>query len=252
MRIIALLLGLLIQYPVIAEVIPVEPLTKGFFGTYQTMTFLEKRDDAELTVVVVMGYPGHFGIRPGDIMVKNQTAWMMLELIKRSKIKANVVIFDSPFNLKDIGARSSGDHLERIESVVKYYSEKFKLPVWLFGHSDGSISVSEYLNDSDKKRKSIVGAILSGGRNETRITEDWKIPVLVLHHEKDGCEWTTFYNAKRYFAKIQNTNKANTELATVAGGYEGSGQACSYGFHMYQGAFNEALNSIEDFIARNR
>lgn len=251
MRAIALLLGLLISAPTISEVIPVEPFSKGFFGTYQTMTFLEKQDKAELTVVVIMGYPGNFGLKPGDIWVKNQTAWLMLELIKRSKITANVVILDSPFDLKDFGARSSGDHIERIESVVKYYSEKFKLPIWLFGHSDGSISVSEYLNYSDRTRKSIVGAILSSGRNEIRITEDWKIPVLVMHHEKDGCVWTTFNNAKRNFAKIQKTNKANSEFATVVGGYEGP-QPCSNGFHMYSGAFSEALDLIENFIVRNK
>ena len=61
MRTIALLLGLLFSAPAISEVIPVEPFSKGFFGTYQTMTFLEKQDKAELTVVVIMGYPGNFG-----------------------------------------------------------------------------------------------------------------------------------------------------------------------------------------------
>ena len=93
---------------VFAEVIPVEPLTKGLFGTQQTMTMLYERSDAELTIVAVMGHPGHFGLKIGDPFVKNQTARMMRDIGSRPKIKANVVILDSPFPLQGLGARSLG------------------------------------------------------------------------------------------------------------------------------------------------
>jgi len=237
--------------PAFSQVIPVEPLTKGLFRTQQTMTILYERGDAELTIVTVMGYPGHFGLKIGDIFVKNQTAWMMRGITYRQKIKANVVILDSPFHLQGIDARSNSDHLSRIESVVKHYKERLKVPVWLFGHSDGSISVSEYLNRSDETRRSLVGAILSAGRDETRIKEDWKIPALVIHHERDGCDVTTFNGAKRYFARIKKVNTSHSEFATVLGGMS-SGAPCSTGYHMYEGAFGETLGLIEDFIARHK
>lgn len=242
---------LLIAMPSFSQVIPVEPLTKGFFGTQQTMTMLYERNDAELTVVVVMGHPGHFGLKTGDTFVRNQTANMMRGLTYRQKIKANIVILDNPFPLQGIGARSSSDHIGRIESVVNFYGQKFKLPIWLFGHSDGSISVSEYLNKSEETRKSLAGAILSAGRDETRIREDWKVHALVIHHEKDGCDVTSFYGAKRYFARIKEVNTGNSEFATVVGGMS-SGAPCSTGFHMYEGALGETLGLIEDFIARNK
>lgn len=246
-----LALSVSFSIPVAAQVIPVEPLTRGLFGTQQTMTMLYERSDAELTIVSVMGHPGHFGLKAGDQFVKNQTARMMRDITYRTKIKANVVILDSPFPLQGIGARSSSDHLGRIESVVKYYRERLKVPVWLFGHSDGSISVSEYLNRSDETRRSLVGAILSAGRDETRIKEDWKVPSLVIHHERDGCDVTTFNGAKRYFARLKEINTSASEFATVVGGMS-SGAPCSTGFHMYEGAFGETLSLIEDFISRQK
>lgn len=234
-----------------SQVIPVEPLTKGMFGTQQTMTFPYERSDADLTIVVVPGYPGSVNLKIGDKVVRGITARMMQNFQYRTAIKANVVIFDSPVSLEDIGARSSSDHLGRIESVVKFYGERFKAPVWLFGHSDGSISVSEYLNRSDDTRKSIAGAILSAGRDETRIRVNWSVPVLVLHHERDGCNVTTFNGAKRYFSRIKDMNTGPTEFATVVGGTS-SGAPCGTGFHMYEGAFGETLGLIEDFIARRK
>jgi hypothetical protein len=240
-----------ISSPAFSQVIPVEPLTKGFFITQQTMTMLHERRDAELTVIVVMGHPGHFDLKVGDHFVKNQTARMMGALPYRSKIKTNVVILDSPSFLQGIGARSSNNHLERIESVITFYKEKFNLPIWLFGHSDGSISVSEYLNQSNDSKKLLAGAVLSAGRDETRITKDWKTPALIIHHEKDACDVTTFGGAQRYFNRIKEKNTSATEFATVVGGTS-SGAPCSTGYHMYEGAFGETLGLIEDFMAKHK
>lgn len=233
-----------------SQVIPVEFLSAGLFGSRKTMAMLHERSDAALTVVVVMGFPGSFDLKTGDSFVKNTTARMMRDLVYRSKVKANVVILDSPIPLQGLGSRSSKDHLNRIDSVVKFYEEKFKVPIWLFGHSDGSISVSEYLNRPSTSGHSVSGVILSAGRDETRIKENWRIPALVIHHEKDGCDVTTFSGAKRYFKQIQETNTAPVEFATVVGGVS-SGSPCSTGHHMYEGAFGETLGLIEGFVSRH-
>lgn len=215
------------------------------------MTMLHERSDATLTVVVVMGHPGSFGLKVGDSFVKNTTARMMRDLTFRSKIKAHVVILDSPVPLQGVGARSSKDHLDRIDSVVKFYEHRLKVPIWLFGHSDGSISVSEYLNRNSTSGHNIAGVMLSAGRDETRINAKWNIPTLVIHHEKDGCDVTTFNGAQRYFQQIRAVNTAAAELATVVGGVS-SGAPCSTGHHMYEGAFGETLGLIEDFVSRHQ
>lgn len=234
----------------LSQVFPVPPTTPGLFGSRDTLTLLHPRKDADITIVVVMGHPGHFGLKMGDGFLANRTARMMTGLVLRDTVKANVVILDSPIPLNGIGARSSSDHLGRIESVVKFYQDQLGRPIWLMGHSDGSISVSEYLNRSEQNRRSVVGAILSAGRDETRIQHDWNVPTLVIHHEKDGCEVTTFTGAQRYFSRIKDRNTRPTEFATVRSGSL-SGPPCSTGYHMYEGAYTEALGLIEDFVARH-
>lgn len=244
-------LALSLNTSAFSQVIAVDPLSRGLFGTQQTMTMLYERADADVTLIVVMGHPGHFGLKVGDFSVKNTTARMMRDLTYSSKLKANVVILDSPFLLQGIGARSNSDHLGRIESVIKFYRDRLKVPVWLMGHSDGSISVSEYLNRSEASRGLVSGAVLSAGRVETRIKEDWKVPTLVIHHEKDGCDGTTFNGAKRYFSRIKGTNTSASEFAIVVGGFA-MGPPCSTGFHMYEGAFEETLGLIEEFMTRQK
>jgi hypothetical protein len=231
------------------QVIEVEPLSKGLFGTTNTMTMLYESNNAEITLIVILGYPGKVGLKAGDVGIQQQTAIMMRNFSYQGKVKSNVVILDSPYFLQDLTARSNSDHLGRIESVIKFYGNRFKLPVWLFGHSDGSISVSEFLNRSENNRKLLAGAILSGGRDETRISEDWKLPTLVIHHEKDACRFTTFWGAKQYFALIKKKNSKPTEFAEITLGFDYS-DPCSTGTHMYEGAYSEATHYIGDFIYR--
>lgn len=249
-NLILFLLAIGISGSVSSTVLPVEPLSRGLLGSRPTMTFLSEASKAEVTLVVVMGYPGHFGLKLGDSEVRNQTARMLLAIPYRQRVKANVVILDSPSPLQGISARSSADHLERIHSVVKFYSNKLNKPVWIFGHSDGSISVSEYLNRSIENRNSVAGIILSAGRSETRITDDWSLPALVLHHDRDGCDVTPYEGAQRYYSAIKARNSSLTELATVQGGVS-SDSPCSTGFHMYERANGEALGHIEEFIYKN-
>lgn len=231
------------------QVIQVEPITKGLFGTINTMTMLYESTNAEITIVVILGYPGKVSLKVGDVGIQQQTASMMRNFSYNGKVKSNIVILDSPYFLQDLGARSNSDHLGRIESVVKFYSDRFKLPVWLFGHSDGSVSVSEFLNRSENNRKLLAGAILSGGRDETRIRDDWKLPTLVIHHEKDACRFTTFWGAKQYFALIKKKNSKPVEFAEITLGFDYS-DPCSTGTHMYEGAYSEATHYIGDFIYR--
>jgi hypothetical protein len=249
-NLVLFLLALGLSGSVTSEVLPVEPTSRSLIGARPTMTFLTEATNAEVTLVVVMGYPGHFGLKTGDSEVRNQTARMLLAIPYRQRVKANVVILDSPSPLQGIPARSSADHLERIHSVVNFYSNKLNKPVWIFGHSDGSISVSEYLNRSIESRNSVAGIILSAGRSETRITDDWALPALVLHHDRDGCEVTPYEGAQRYYLTIKARNSSLTELATVQGGVS-SGSPCSTGFHMYERANGEALTHVENFLYRN-
>jgi len=60
----------------------------------------------------------------------------------------DAVVVNSPYSLETPGQsypglRESNDHLERLETIVKYYHNNRK--VWLVGHSNGSFSAVELM-----------------------------------------------------------------------------------------------------------
>jgi hypothetical protein len=239
-----------------SEVIPVEGTSNKVFDKGPTMTMLWEAESPKATVVVVMGGGGSIGINQNTIEIRNQTANMM-RLLTKSKSSAptlNIVVFDSPYDLQSgyerLAPRYSDDHLTRIESVVKFYRQKFNHPVWLMGHSNGGVSVSEFINRSDENRKLISGAILSGSRNQSSISKSIDFPVLVIHHKNDGCISARFDLANRHYEKIKSLNNNLTEFKSVGGGVE-FGDPCTNGYHMYREAYPEASNLIRDFIIKS-
>ncbi len=250
-----------------AQAIPVNPTYKGWFASSDpTMTFLFEAAEAKATLVSIPGGEGHVGIKPEwtadrRYFSSNHFNVMLRSLSdpKATSGQFNVVIFDSPANLPIVkswsAARASTDHLSRVEDVVRYYKEKFGKPVWVMGHSQGSVSITElYKRLQDKKSEDLVaGLISSGGMNTISFNyETTKLPVLVLHHENDGCVVTTPSNAKRVHTKLSEAGNTATELVFIKTGTgSGSDSPCHSGYHMYFGAGAEVAKVLDQFMSKH-
>lgn len=235
-----------------AEVIAVDPIAKAASEAGPTMTMLWEAAEPKLTIVAIMGGNGVINLTRNAGVVRNQTANMLKLLTDRGQSKSmiNIVIFDSPYTLDgglDITPRYSSDHLNRIESVIRYYKDKLKTPVVIMGHSNGAVSVSEFINRSEEDRNLIAGVILSGSRNDARISSEINFPVLVMHHQNDGCRGARPSTARSHFDRIKSLNKNRTEFKTIQGGTE-RGDPCTNGLHMYTEAYPEAAKVIEEFL----
>jgi predicted peptidase len=133
-------------------------------------------------------------------------------------------------------------------SVIQFYKERTKKPIYLIGHSNGTISEAEFLNKSPDNQKLLAGVIFSASRNETSIDGPLNLPILFLHHEDDANgRWTSYSNAQGLYKKVKVLNMGSTEFSTVHGGEAGSNPSTS-GHHMYEGSFDEAANYIWNFI----
>jgi hypothetical protein len=245
---------------VFADVIAVEQEPKSFFGSAPTMTMFWPAKEPKATIVVVLGGGGAIGIKQDSTAVRNQTANMLKILTDDTKSKSmiNIVVFDSPYNLQQSGneydsiaPRYSSDHLNRIESVVRFYKAKLQTPLWLMGHSNGAVSAAEFINRSEQNRQMLAGAILSGSRNQARISGAISFPFLILHHENDGCPNALPSVAKAHFDVVTSLNKARTAFLVVKGG-TAAGSVCTDGNHMYRDAYKEAAGLIEDFVLADR
>ncbi len=242
---------------VFAEVIAVEQEKRSFFDSAPTMTMFWPAKEPKATIVVVLGGDGVIGIKQDTTAVRNQTANMLKILTDdtRSKSMINVVVFDSPYNLQagrdGIEPRYSSHHLNRIETVVRFYKAKLQTPIWLMGHSNGTISVAEFINRSEQNKKILNGAILSGSRNQARIFGPISLPFLILHHENDGCPQALVSSAKAHFNVVSSLNKDKTAFLVVKGG-TAIGNVCTDGNHMYRDAYKEGASLIEDFVLADR
>jgi hypothetical protein len=215
-----------------------------------TFTLLYEVEDPQITLVTILGGEGRVGINESSTDTRNQTTQMVKNLTRKdfTNLRVNVVVFDSPTELYPPAIRSGANHLDRIVSVVQFYKAKFNVPVWLLGHSNGSISVTEYL----KKKlatAAVSAAVLSGSVYSIELNDSMAIPLLFLHHEDDQCRNTPFRYAMSHFEEATKLNKAATELLMVKGG-ESRGDPCRDGKHMYYGAYDEAARQLAVFIGR--
>jgi len=154
--------------------------------------------------------------------------------------------------------RCSRDHLERLWGVMLYAQKTYPdQPIWIMGHSNGTISVMEYLKFLHKKKKqldSLAGAIVSGSRVETRIP----VPVrhlAVLHHRQDGCKYTQFSEAERIYRYHQGKLQGRVSLHAIQGGGSGPWATklgeCAGGTHVYEGAEQEMADRVRDIVLEN-
>jgi hypothetical protein len=166
----------------------------------------------------------------------------------------NVVVFDSPVTLP-VGtlypsSRASADHLMRIDSVVRYYKNKFNLPIWLMGHSNGVPSIVAYFKElQDTRQESIIeGMVYSSARIGASFRTGTRVPVLFLAHEQDGCAKSTVYNSRSQYKELAEQGNTQLGYVLIQGG-QAEGEPCSSGFHMFNGAYEQAYRAIDAFAS---
>lgn len=251
-----------------AQAIPVVPSYKGIFTSSDpTMTFLFETVEAKATLVVIPGGEGRRGVKPEWTADHGYFSKYHFNVMLRSLSdptvtsgRFNVVIFDSPADLPTANhwsaARTSTDHLSRVEDVVRHYKEKFGKPVWVMGHSMGTISITEFYKSlHDRKSENLVaGLIFSGGENGTSFNyETTKLPVLVLHHENDECVGNTPGNAKKIHARLSEAGNTAADLVLIQTGTRSpdSNNPCRSGYHMYFGAGADVAKVLDQFMNKH-
>lgn len=140
----------------------------------------------------------------------------------------------------------------RIESAIRFYKEKTGLPVWLMGHSNGGISLTEFLKYARKNNRVelISGMVVSAVRNESYFDGPIGFPMLFIHHDQDGCSNTTYSASYKNYEKVKKFITAPVEFVTIQGGQAESRDPCRSGFHMYFGAAEEVANQLDAFMSK--
>ena len=201
---------------------------------------------------VVLLFPGGGGM----LRLKDDGATNNFHTFVRSKnlwaqYGIDAVLVDTPYDLGNGRAhtRAIRDHQQRILNVVRYYKEKLNLPIWIFGHSMGSVSVSEFANGGRDQERLIAGVIVAGTFRTVSIDSDVNLPVLAIHHVQDGCVSTPFAASESVINS--RLGKAPTQLISIDGGVS-EGDICgSKAYHGFNEKEPEVIKAAAQFILAN-
>ena len=169
-----------------------------------------------------------------------------------------VAIVDAPSDRQGFpfrylsGFRQTPAHAADIKAVIAWLREHVEAPVWLIGTSRGTESVG-YVATQLRGRDGpdgivLTSTILADGDQSVPAMEleTLRIPVLVVHHEQDGCRFCLFRDMPALMHKLDAVPRK--ELIAVTGG-ESRGDDCqAFAYHGYNGIERAVVAHIAGWI----
>jgi pimeloyl-ACP methyl ester carboxylesterase len=152
------------------------------------------------------------------------------------------------------GFRQTAEHVADIKAVIGWLREKNNIPVWLVGTSRGTQSAAFIATKLSRREGGPDGLVLSSTILSDRTGRpvpamplpELAIPVLVVHHEKDGCRLCLYSEIPVLMNRLRDVPK--TELLTITGG-EDRGDPCEpMAHHGFNGQDAEVVPKIAGWI----
>ncbi len=151
------------------------------------------------------------------------------------------------------GFRTKGGHAKDLAKIARKLKARNNRLVIVIGTSRGTISAAN-LAARDKSRL-IDGVILSSSLlvgpankslNGVRVTKI-RAPVLIAHHQQDGCNKTPFTAAKKLANKLQSAG-INTVFQSFTGGQSKSKPCKGHSFHGFFGIETTVIKAMSTWI----
>jgi hypothetical protein len=207
---------------------------------------------AQNAKAVVLLFPGGGGV----LRLKDDGSTSNFHTFVRSKdlwaqYGIDVVLVDTPYDLGKgrSHSRSLRDHQQRILNVVGFYKQKLNLPIWIFGHSMGTVSVTEFVNGGKDQARLVSGVIVAGTFRSASIDSDVDMPVQAIHHVDDGCANTPFATSENIVKS--RPNKSASQFVVLEGG-SSEGDICgSKAYHGFNEREPEFIRAAAQFILKN-
>ena len=210
-----------------------------------------KRDGSTATVVLLPGGGGGIGLKK-DVPTSPNFLVRTRDLFAAHGF--NVAVVSRPTDKElDYEARVSPEHVHDLRQVVGYVKKDSGLPVWLVGTSRGTTSATAAaiaFGNEEMAGLVLTSSVTSPGKVgavPSQKLEAIRIPVLVMHHEKDSCSVTVPRDVPRIIDRLKNAPVK--KLIMVGGGAGASGDPCEpLHWHGYIGMDKEAVDIIADWI----
>jgi pimeloyl-ACP methyl ester carboxylesterase len=227
-------------------------------GVTQRMLVLSP-PEPKAAVVLLPGGHGGLQMFPNGSMKWGENNF----LVRARQVFADqgflVVVLDAPSDRQAPpflgGFRQRPEHAADMKSVIAWLRETAKVPVWLVGTSRGTQSAG-YVATELVGRDASDGVVLTS----TILTDDKgravpamplgkvRVPVLVVHHEQDGCSHCSFADTPGLMSKL--TNSPRSHLLALRGG-ENKGDACeAMAYHGFNGLESDVVQQVAAWILK--
>ncbi len=167
----------------------------------------------------------------------------------------NVVVAFRPSDLKELDYRyrTGREHMGELEKVVDFAAREFGKPVWLVGTSRGTVSGTAAAIALGPK---VAGLVLTSsvtsrapGAVPSQDIGSIKVPVLVVHHQRDACRICVPEEARRMASGFRSAPVR--KFVMIEGGSDPEGDPCEarhwHGFINYE---KETVKLITDWIIK--
>jgi dienelactone hydrolase len=151
------------------------------------------------------------------------------------------------------GFRQKPEHAADIKAVIAWLREQSKVPVWLVGTSRGTQSaayVATELLDPDGPDGIVLSSTILADDNSRPVPAmplgRIRIPVLVVHHEQDGCALCAFTNVPLLMEKLANSPRK--QVLSFKGG-QNKGDPCeAMAYHGFNGLESDVVQKTAAWI----
>jgi dienelactone hydrolase len=225
-------------------------------GVTQRM-LVQLSKEPKAAVVLLPG--GHGGLQ---ITTQGTCKWGANNFLVRSRqlfadAGLAVAVVDAPSDRQSApylsGFRTSREHVADIKATIAWLRKQAGVPVWLVGTSRGTESAAfaaTQLSGADAPDGIVLTSTILTDTKETPVTAmplaKLRIPVLVVHHEQDGCNHCAFADVGKLMEKLSAAPKK--QLLSFKGG-ENRGDPCeAFAYHGFNGLERDVVKQIANWI----
>jgi dienelactone hydrolase len=172
-----------------------------------------------------------------------------------------VVVLDAPSDRQRpsyLGSfRQTPEHVADAKAVIAWLRARAPVPVWLVGTSRGTQSVA-FIATALEGAEGPDGIVLTStilSDNQGRPVPAMplgriKVPVLIVHHEQDGCQHCRFADMPQLTSKLKGAPRQ--ELLTFKGGNSQGDPCQAMAYHGFNGLEAEVVHQIAAWILAPR
>ena len=192
---------------------------------------------------------GSFGWGKGNFLIRSRQLFVDQGLL--------TVVIDAPSDRQSppylAGFRQGPEHAADVQAAIAWVRQQSDLPVWLVGTSRGTQSIAAVttsLSRADGPDGLVLTATILTDPKAPSVTamalEKLSIPVLVAHHELDGCSHCAYSEMPKLMQKLDGLPRK--KLLSFRDGVSRGDPCEAMAYHGFNGIEREVVGQIAGWV----